>query len=289
MKKITFLAFLIVSSLFISCSEDENTSNPTVDETESFTYASNGTNVPITAWSAVRSGDTFAVVGTAADGSTVNFDFNTFGDLAKVSAIPDSESSAPWLQTFYEYTSHYFDFDIVAIDEAAKIIKVTYSGNLYEQEFDLTSPSTSIEGGFNLHFTDVTPQIPGLGFSADINGETWHSVKSSVTVLGDNNVTLDFNSDDAYKFALSFPHDEITVGTYAFTASSPTKMMISRYDADSGVYIDYNGSGTLEITDISNVGIFEIYSGTFSFTATNPENNSQISITNGTFKTTYNY
>ncbi len=285
MKKISFFVFILLSALTISCSEEENsTPDNTVDDNDYFEYKMDGDVVPIDSWTALRSEDRFEVMGEAGDGSSIFFSFNADGDLARATSTPGSLSNNPWLNSHYEFTSNYFDFEIVAIDEANKIIKVNYSGNLYEEEFDLSSPSIPVEGTFNVHYIQVTPQIPGLGLKATIGNSEWNSVKYTTTISGFDDVTLDFNSDDAYKIALNFSNENLTVGTYEFTSSSTPKVTLSKYDPATQTYTDYACNGTLVITDRSPVGVHELLTGTFSFTAINPETNVTIQVTNGSFK-----
>ncbi len=287
MKKFAFFVVLFASVFSISCSED-NGSNPpqTVDDTDYFNFVFDGVDVPIESWTAVRSEDNFEVVGEAEDGRSMFFSFNAMGNLARATATPPMSPDFNWLHSYYHYTANYFDFNIVAIDETNKIIKVTYSGNLYENEFDLNSQSTPVEGSFNVHYTEIPPQIPGLGLSSVINGTEWHSVKSGTTISNGTDYTLEFNSDDAYLISLHFA-EGVAAGTYSFDPSSETRVMLSRFDIALGTYIEYFSTGTFTISDIASEGPMSMMSGTFSFTAVHPVTSAEVEVTNGTFKTVF--
>ncbi|HEX8563656.1 MAG TPA: DUF6252 family protein [Flavobacterium sp.] len=288
MKKISFLALLFISALTISCSEEENSEpDNSVDENDYFNYTADGVDVPIESWTAVRSEHNFEVVGQTAEGGTLYFDFNAMGDLARATSTPPIESDLPWQDSFYEFTSHYFDFEIVAIDEVNKIIKVNYSGNLYEEEYDLNSASTMVEGSFNVHYIEVEPIIPGLGVKAQIDDQDWYSVKSSTTIIGIDDITVETNSDDAYKISLHFNDSDLTVGMYDFTNGSTPEVILSKYDPATQTYTDYECTGTLVITDKSVDGVLPMITGTFSFTAFHPQNDTEIRVTNGVFKQFY--
>jgi hypothetical protein len=290
MKRLPLLfAFISLSLLSVSCSSDGGDSAP-VDTNDSFLYTNDGTPVTLNAWQALRSEDTFEVQGETADGASIYFRFDAHGNLDRAGSTPPTTSSDPWLNSFADFTSNYFNFDLVSIDEATQMVKVTYSGKLYEEEYDLNSTFSQVSGEFNLHYTNVTPAVPNMHFTAKIDGDNWYGVKSGKSIYGFTDVHLWNASADAYQFDVNFNSDNLAVGTYPFTAASTqNRVVFSKYNTATNSYVDYISSGTFTVTEILDYspGI-QILSGSFNITAVNPIDSSDvIQVTQGSFKTVY--
>lgn len=281
MKNFAFFLMILSSTFFLSCSEEDSLPQPKVDDTDSFKYASFGTDVPILSWTAIKMDDLFEITGNIGGGESIVFRFNEFGDLAYSAYIPNPETLHPIMKSPYDYSMHYFDFSVVATDTDRKIIKVTYSGNLYERDYDLTSHSMPINGSFNLHYTETTPEVTTFSMSAKISAKTWRATKESTT-LSENFVMADFNSDDEYKIQLAFNPQTLASGTYNFTADGSPNMILSKYEISNGTYADFNSVGTMVIQKTASAGGTTI-SGTFTFDASEPVTENVSHVRDGVF------
>lgn len=295
MKQIKFLACLLVTAVTFSCSSDSdsNDSTPpqTVDPNEYFTYSNAGTDVPIATWTAIRAEDEFEILGQAPDGSSMYLNFHDNGVLVRAGNTPANDSDIPWRNSAYDFSSNYFDFHLVAIDTANKIVKVTYSGKLYDDDFDLTSATAMVSGTVNVHYIDMAPTVPGLRLSAKIGGNDWLGVKSYLSNNGDiSNIIMSYNSNDKNQISLYFNDTDTGVGTYDFNEDSlNNKVTLSVYNPTTREYLEYDCVGTFKIDEKTNTFGTTLMRGTFSFTATNPDDNSTIQVSDGAFKTVYNW
>ncbi len=289
MTKIKFFALFVLASIVaVSCSSDSE--GGSVDSNEYFNYTTDGRNVEITTWVAARSEDTFEVMGTNPDGTSMHFLFDAHGNLARAGSTPADVSSDPWMDSFQNFTSHYFNFDIVAIDEATQMIKVNYSGKLYEDEYNINSDFSTVSGSFNVHYDVRTPIVPNIHFEAKIAGSDWYQVSGGTSIYGSSDVHLWQTSGDEYRLDLNINANTYSLGTFPYTSSSTAnRVVLSKYDTATNQYVDYISSGTLSITDIADAGWSgKMLTGTFSFTAVNPDNPAQtIQVTDGSFKTLY--
>lgn len=287
MKTIKLFAFIAFSSLLaVSCSSDGD-GGGSVDATEYFNYTTDGVEKNITDWQAIRSEDEFEVMGTNDDGTSMYFNFDIHGNLGRAGSTPANDSPDPWMNSFMNFTSHYFNFDIVAIDEASQMIKVNYSGKLYEDEYDIDSPFSTVSGSFNVHYDMTAPMVPNMHFDAKIAGNDWYGINGSMSVYGFSDVHLWQTSGDAWQFDLNINADNYTTGTFPFTASSTAnRVVLSKYDTTTNEYVDYASAGTLTISEITDYGwTGKILTGTFSLTATH--GSETVQVTNGSFKTLY--
>lgn len=290
MKKINLLSFLFLVLAITSCSSGDEDNNNSF--TAYFNHSVNNQSISITQWTAIKGENDIEVLGTNPDGSSIFVSFNKFGNVDDISITSAFTSSEPWMNSYYNFSSNYINFELVSLDENNKRVKVNYSGKVYEDQFDISSDFKTIEGSFHINYIQTTPQIPGLQFMAKIGGQDWHSVKSisSSTGAGFSDISLQHASDDAYVLSLNFNHNTTNVGVYNYTASSSTNnVVLYKYKTSTHEYIEYSCVGTLNLTEKSNQGLYNLLEGTFSFTATNPEDNSQIQVTNGTFKDVYIY
>lgn len=288
MIKIKFIAFVLFTAIFASCSSgDDNADNQTADGSFNFVY--NNETKKIISGKANKIDDFIEVHGEAADGTGVDLKFNVYGNLYQGYAYGPNSS------TIYEvsevFTSKTFTFTLEELNTANKTVKVKFSGKLYENGYDYeaiyNTNSTKfipVSGSFTLPYSDLTPNIPGLGTFAKLDGKDWHgmSLDSSTELIGfDKITTLNVENDGEYSLGIVFPKADVKKGTFPFTSNaSYNRISFLRFDLTTHEYIKYNVSGTMTYTDVNDAYL----EGTFSLTATHPVNNSKIVITNGKFK-----
>jgi len=280
MKKIKLLSFLFLTILITSCSSDSDSG----DSTPSSSFVVNGSNVSITSATAVRAENTLQIIAYASDGTSMDLTFDKFGNLGAIRYFDADFNSK---QNFQHFKENYFTFNLISINESQKKVKVSFSGNLYEEEDDLNSASITVSGSFDLPYIEQTPLVSGLGLSCKIAGTDWYNVE-----FWDNgwwSVDRKFISDDEYMIIMKFTDEAIQPGNYNFTTSSENGLQLAKYDTETNTYIEYNAVGSLTISSNSEFSpLISIVEGTFSFTATNPYNPSdQIQVTNGSFKTNF--
>jgi hypothetical protein len=240
-------------------------------------------------WGAIRSENTFSVFGESADGINVDFLFNAQGNVGTVTTY-GSDFSIPFRSTQEYFSDDTFDFQIITINEAAQQIKVSFSGKVYEDELDVSSPFVSISGEFLINYQEVSPTVVGLGLKAKINNVDWYDSKNDQDggFFSGSDIRLNFYNSDKNNIAIVVNHDATVADTYSFTTNSENnKVLLSVYNPTEAYFEDYESEGTLVITEKIVGPQFTIISGTFSFTATNLGNNNQIQVSNGQFKTVY--
>ncbi|MDI9256469.1 hypothetical protein [Flavobacterium sedimenticola] len=290
MKKAHSLVLLFVLAvLTVSCSSDSGSGGGG----DSFTYVYDGNNVNIIDVTAQKVENSLVVSGTAANGQSIEFNFNKFGDLGTVSSFSVSDFDFPDTETYQNFSGHYFTFNLISIDETNKRVHVSFSGNLYEEFDNLNSNSVPVSGEFEVTYIETQPNVAGLGVDCKIAGENWYSTNSYTN----NGYSIDDFilrelSDDENRISIGFDATNNNPGTYNFTAASTTNFVkLSKFNTASVDFTDYNCAGTLTVTNKTSAGfIGYIIEGTYSFTATNPSNPSQvIQVTNGRFKTFYSW
>uniref|UniRef100_UPI0040492217 DUF6252 family protein n=1 Tax=Flavobacterium sp. TaxID=239 RepID=UPI0040492217 len=284
------LVFLVVVSIAIfSCSSDDNNNNDGQPSTEYFNFTNDGEVLTVSNWGAIKSENTFVVFGETSDGIYVDFEFNAQGNVGSV-ATYGSDFSIPFRSSQEYYSDNTFDFEIITLNESAQQIKVSFSGKVYEDNYDVTSPFVNISGEFLVNYQVATPTVSGLGLKAKINNVDWYDSKSDQDggFFSGSEIRLNFYNSDRNNIAIIVNHDSTVADTYSFTSSSASnKVLLSIYNPSEEYFEDYESEGTLVITE-KTVGLqLTIISGTFSFMATNPVNNNQIQVTNGQFKTAY--
>lgn len=291
MKKLHLFAFLVISALSVSCSSDDAPSSNQTFET-SFDYTIDDVAVSPTAFQASRSQNSMGVVAMDAEGNSIDFTFDVFGNLGMVRFYP-ALSGSPSLYSHRDNSGHYFNFELVDIDDVNKTVKVEFSGRLYEENDNLASAFEEVTGSFWIEYVDVTPSIADLEVSANIAGNDWYSTTSYTTNGSEGFSTFIQHqlSDDEYKILLGFDDDAMSPGTYQITPSSTTNFVkLSKYNLETQSYEVFECTGTMEITSNESGALFSIVSGNYSFTAVNPANPSEtIEVTNGSFKTNYSW
>ncbi|HMI08176.1 MAG TPA: hypothetical protein VK528_11555 [Flavobacterium sp.] len=212
---------------------------------------------------------------------TITFDHNG----ALISAVQESQSEEYGSYDYYSYKnfpSHYFNINIISIDEVNKRIKLTFSGTLFTDELDMNSESVDISGDLNMDYMEYE-EITGIPYSqhycnAKFNGADW------VAHFEEPNGT--FTASDAYRVQVHFGIDAAP-NSYNFNSDSTenyvkfskfnTVTLLWDYYTVNGVvapsYREYHGNATYS------------FIGTFDFVATNPNDASDvIHVTDGTFR-----
>lgn len=192
---------------------------------------------------------------------------------------------------FYSFvgnSSNYFSMNYEIFDLEHQRIKGTFSGYLYSNPANLNSEKKYVSGSFDLKFDEVIPSILGQTNKAKINGIDW--VRTfKYEAWPDHNyyfrkIQYDFN-DKEYGIKIYYDLQTITTGTYNFQNTDITnKIQLFKFDVQTGTFINYVSSGTLNVTQKEG----SIVSGTYNFTAVNPNNSSDvIQVTDGAFKFLY--
>jgi len=284
-KIIKIIAFIAISISAVSCSSDSDGGGDS-QATNTFSLNYDGANINITEMVAQKSENSLVVYGTGSDGTGIQFEFNKFGNLGAVSTYNVDDFDFVDSYNYRDYSSNYFTFTLISINESTKRVKVSYSGLLYENEEDLSSNSVEVSGSFDLTYIENTPLIAGLETSCKINGNDWYSTK-----FWDNgwfDVDRKCISDDDVMLAFKFEDQYIEAGTYNFTPTSQNKVVYYKFNTTTKTYDEYDCTGSLIVTANTEGINFNIIEGTFSLTATNPSSPSQqISITNGRFKSNF--
>lgn len=297
-----FLSVLLVAVTLFSCSPTENpptdTNNP--DPTPSpyyFNFKHNGAPFIHVMFpnnlTATKLGDTFRVSNLGDDGMYCDFFFNEDGHF--VSSKVYSNGQVPTFinkSNYFNFSSHYFDYDIISIDETNMTIKGTFSGKLYENEFDLNSNFDVVEGDFFIPYIILPEETPTIysnqGLSVKINNSDWHSVKRRAFGYAYYYPQREeeFFYDDQVKIAVGLDVFASPVGIYTFSnATAGNYIRVSKFNTTTLTYEDYNTSGTVEI--LNRVALMPpgyLYEGKFNGTATNPTTGEILQLTDGAFK-----
>ncbi|REG96490.1 hypothetical protein [Flavobacterium aquicola] len=279
MKKIKFIAVVLFTAIFASCSSgddtNENTETPTA--TGSFDFVYNNETKKVNSWEAKKMDDYLQVKGLTSDGIVVNFVFNAYGNLYGATTFGASSH-----ETSEIFTSNTFTFTLEELNTANKTVKVKFSGKMYIDGYDSESDFIIVSGSFNVPYTNATPDIPGLGTFAKFNGNDWHGMAfDSSTTWSTQITTLNVQNDGEYSLGIVFPKGDLKTGTFSFTGNDFSNgISLEKFDVETGEYVDYNVAGTITYTTVAG----NYVEGTFSLTATHPDDDSQIVITEGKFK-----
>jgi hypothetical protein len=291
MKTIKFFALLLIFVGFYSCSsDDDGGGGQSVDQDQYFTYVEDATDYPIEYISALRTENVFELVAEG-EGRSIYLNFDKWGQL--ILASSDNTETFEGRTSQYYYSQESFNFEIVAIDEAEKIIKVTYSGKLYEDQWDPESDYVQVSGTANVTYIEnnVDPAFANMGVTAKIGSAQWRAVKSETTDGWDGiPISVHAVGEDRWKITFRLDTPELSAGTISFTSASTNRVYLSRYNPATGSFTEYQSSGTLVIDELVSSGWgSHIIRGSFTFTATNPDDNSVVQVQNGVFKQFYNH
>ncbi len=242
-----------------------------------------------------RSEDTF-IYNTDTDDLGLSFSFDKSGRLGfvsyKMTVGPGSLTRK--FSNFRNYASHYFTFNIIAVDEEHRRVKGSFSGYLYANPENLNSESKFISCNFELDYKDIIPDVFGTKNEAKIDGIQWSRINRFYSrSLENSNYVIENTLDDGpYKITINYnpQTNGINTGVYNFTAADVTnKVVLFRFNRDTSSFIQYNCSGTLRVTRRERIDMNTfILSGTYDFTAVNVNDAAEvIDVTEGIYKIIY--
>jgi len=288
MKNFKRVFVLLVSVLAIGCSPSDDIESKEVPASDSFVYSYDNEEVSISSWNAVKVENTLLVTGSAEDGRKFAIEFNKFGNLSSANSYSTTDFGFPLTNSFEYFKSNYFDFELVGIDEVNKRVSVNFSGDLYEDNYDINSTTHFVQGSFNVSYSEQEPQIAGLEVSAKINGKDWYATDGNQSggFFSGSDIELYMISDDEYFISFAMNHDNTTALEYNFDENSTVnKVAFSEYDPATDEIVEYQTSGTFNITE-KNEGlqITQII-GTYNLTARNGSN--VIEVTQGKVNLAY--
>ena len=288
------MLIMVLALVLNSCSSDNSSDTaPTpapANTAEYFNYKIDGETISVTQWQGYRSENTIEVVGTGSNGKSIFINFNSLGNIGRVNAYSSTPGSGiPSRVSQAYYTNQSFTFNLVSVDDINKTVKGTFSGKVYENGFDLTSPFVLVEGDFQVKYTQITPDIAGLGVYAKIAGNDWYSSKGDSTGgFSSSDLTLKSYNGGVYRIGITINPGTLATGTLPFTPTSTVnKVVLSKYNTNTRSFDDYNCTGSFNVTNKQALGQKTIITGTYSFTAVDPVTSTSITVSNGTFKTSY--
>lgn len=287
MKNFNKIALLFLIPLFFSCSSNsssEDSFEPYFEKSVNGESVSGGDEIRV-----YKFEDTFNV----GYYPNTHLSFNSSGKFGFCSIelpIPNTNGTQKFY-SFRGFSSHYFNLIIENLDEVNKRIKVSYSGYVYANPLDFNSEKKYVSGSFYQEYEELVPAVSGLGNNAKINGNDWVSTNkySTRSPSAYSKITQHDFSDDEYKIMVNYDFSSTTVGTYNFNNSDITnKIQLAKYDVASETFINYECSGTLDITyKYNGTNNNRLFEGNYNFTAINPITNESVSVTNGSFKLTH--
>lgn len=288
LKQTTYL--LIALFILNSCSSDSDGNGGAQIPTEdTFSYFYEDQEKTINNWQAIRVEDRIAVTATATTGEVFAIEFNIYGDLSSANSYSVTDFEFPLSISYTFFKSNFFDFNLIALDEVNNRVSVEFSGDLYEDNFDLDSTAHFVEGSFTVTYTVQSPQIPGVGVNAEVNGANWYATdgfQSGGFFFGSNIELIAF-SDDEYFIGIETNGNDTVIGDYSFDETSTVNRVIFyKYDLELDDLVPYECSGNLNLTE-KNVGLQQTQIiGTFDITASN--GSETIQVNNGNFNMLYN-
>lgn len=206
--------------------------------------------------------------------------------------VPAMGSTPEKTYSSFKYnSSQNFTLNIESIDEVNKRIKGSFAGYVYFNPTNLNSEKKFINGEFDFKYKDLVPTVFGLKNRAKINGNEWVKLvgePSHIQYSTYYQVTHRDYSDDEYIITLNYQlmngisNAPNAIGVYNFTSTGITNnMRIAKYDTVTGTLINYNTTGSFEITNYAD----RIITGNYSFSGVNPNNPSDVlQVTDGEFK-----
>ena len=270
--------------------EEDSEDNVAITEEDFFNYVYKGETVNIDNWTGQKVENTLSITASGSDGNSINLLFNTFGDQGKISSYSTTDFDFPSSGNFAYFTSNFFTFELVNIDEVNKKVEVQFSGKLYEDEYDIESASHEVEGSFIASYVETEPSIANLGAYAQIDGESWYETGSFQTggFVSGSDITLHQLSDNEHLISITINHEATEEGTFIFNAdSSVNSVALSRYDVIAHEFVSYECSGTLIITAKEVGPQLTLLKGKFSLTGIDNTDSTTTEVTDGTFSIVY--
>lgn len=294
MKNFKFMLIMIFALVLNACSSNSDpapapTTTP-VNTAEYFNYKIDGETISVTQWQSYRVENSIEVLGTGSNGKSIFINFNSAGNIGRANTYSAPGSGIPRRETQANYTNQSFTFNLVAVDDVNKLVKGTFSGKVYENGYDLTSPFVLVEGDFQVKYTQVAPAVAGLGVYAKIAGDNWTSSKGDSTggILVNPDLTLHYYNGGVYRIGITINPGTLTTAPYPYTPTSAiNKVVLAKYNTTTKSFDDYNCTGSFNVTGKVVSGQKTIITGIFSFTATDPATSTPITVSNGTFKSQY--
>jgi hypothetical protein len=307
-KKITmkYTFYLIGLALFlcIGCSTDAPTPAPTptppVSTDPYFHMNVSGTDLsfplpPLPSFNHVsiqKYGNRFSIGGNYAfsydsnDLSQFNITFDTDAKIVYANQSSTSTEYGNYTYNNYQnYPDHYFDVQIISLDETNHRIKGSFSGKLYLNKLNINSESIVFTGDFDMFYDETGTSTPGISVgdveqhcNMKLNGTVW-------TALYEYQYSS-FTAQDAYKIEMHFANSNTPASFTVTPSSTDNYLRFSKFNTVTLVYDYYDLNGTVAYTYRENHGGGRYsYFGTFSGTAINPNNPSDvITITEGDFR-----
>ena len=286
MKKIFSLLFACFFLTIVSCTSDI-ISDPKKETTyiPSFNYTIDGET------------NTNAVTEVLYDGNLFNLNFpdgrlsfDTNGHLGYFEL--DLVTVAPNLKSKYSsyknYSSHFFTFKLIAIDDVKRTIKGSFSGYIYADPLDLKSDKKFVSGDFDIPFYGVNVGNQDSYHYNLIKNQNWNRTNYYTTKEeGNNNYIQHDLSDDEYKIMIYYNIKDISVGEFYYADQDVSnKIKIAKFDTITNTYINYNCVGTLKI--LAKEG--NVIQGHYSLIARNPIDSSfEFQLTEGLFQLVHPY
>lgn len=287
MKIFKLIPVLFALLILNACSSDSSSSSSV---NESFNFKYDGQTINVTTWEAQRRENQIAVSGYGANGMSISLEFNTNGNIGEVDTYSLTDASVSLHNAQAYYANESFTFNLISVNASNKTVEVAFTGKVYEDGYDLTTPFVNVQGSFLLIYTDVVPEFPGLGVYAKVAGADWYSSHSDQEggFFSGSDITLSSYNGAQYSINVTTNHDDTIVGSYNFTpASSTNKVTLSKYNTTDDYFEEHNCTGTLVVTS-KVVGLqVTVISGTYSFTAVDPVTSATITVSNGTFTEAY--
>lgn len=299
--KIFFFSILCSSLFLVSCSSDKETL-----DNDHFILKVDGTQVSINrpnegqfpGYVISKKGNLISISATFGESFewfTLKFLFTAEGKL--ISAKKESYSSSLGDVDYYSYrnfSSNYFNINIISIDEASKQIKVKLNGIMYANTSDLNSLNIDIEADIDAQFQVIeNTETNYLVNINDIIGssnqvEQYCSAKFNTApwIARHEFSNSSFTNEDPYKIEINFASNALPE-SFPFTSSSTTNYVkFSKFNTTTLTYDYYDITGVLahSYREFHGAGNYS-FIGTFNFTATNPNNPSDvITVTDGVFR-----
>jgi hypothetical protein len=289
--KICNYLFFLISIIFSGCSTNSDEVVNT-NQVSLFEFSVNGTLTQLNFTKAQKKSHTIHL-GTDRNDTSYLISFDENGHFGKViyKYYEPIGGASKIFTSYRNFSSSFFNFQLLSFDPINKRVKATFSGYLYRDPLNLNSESKYVNGSFDLPYEEYVPPVANIINEATINGNYWRATNKYQTrdVNGDfHNIVLHSLNDEAFKVMIYF-YDRLgsrtPPGTYNFSNSDLIKKVrIAKFNVSNSSYTFYDCSGTLTVTNSWS----NLIQGTYTFTGVNPTNSSDIiTVENGKFKLDY--
>lgn len=295
MRKLFF--FLCVAIVFTGCSEDDdNSPEPTQQQQTEFRLWVNNIEMPL--YSPTAPDVNFDIrylnyIGprtfqnglfrfrVSFQAKNLDLTMDKSGNVVSVT-LEDNTLGGLYYRNYANFPSHYFQTELIELDEVNHHIKLNFTGKVYTGATDLNSESINLHGEIDMDYNEVA-DLPGIfdyhmandeGVEAKLNGQLWRAA--------DRKYDGTFFSPDAYIFRFA----PTQLGAVDFAADAANNYArLWKFNPDTLQYDLYACTGTMNVTFKENWGSYSMYEGTFSMTAVNTQNPSDImTVTDGRYR-----